>query len=441
MEFAKYKKILWTIACGLSMTAATANAQEYWDLQKCLDYAMEHNLEVQSSKVGLDKDRVNTKEARAQRQPSLSFSTSHSLSNNPWLEMEGQDKTAYNGRYSIDASWTVFDGFKRKYNIRKQELQERIDSVSIASVKEDVAANVIAYFIQTLYATENLRMKANALEVAEAEYDRSNSLFEAGSMSKSDFSQIKAQLTKEKYELIVAQNDLTKAKLDLTLLLRLETSEEIEVGFPEISDEQILRTLEDKSAAYEVALAVRPEIRSAKMNEEMAELGVKSAKAGYYPSIGLSASVGTSHSTGADPAWGDQMKQNFGESVGLSLKYSILDNRSRKSEKERAKLECYESAIQTELKEESLKKLIESVHNDATSAQSSYVASLSNEESAQTTYDLVKEKSDLGAATPFEMLSERNTLLNVQSQTIQAKYTAILNILLLKLYQGLPVEM
>ena len=37
------------------------------------------------------------------------------------------------------------------------------------------------------------------------------------------------------------------------------------------------------------------------------------------------------------------------------------------------------------------------------------------------------------------MLSEKNSLLNAQQQTLQSKYSAILNIQVLNIYQGLPV--
>ena len=97
--------------------------------------------------------------------------------------------------------------------------------------------------------------------------------------------------------------------------------------------------------------------------------------------------------------------------------------------------------MQADKIKDDMRKLIESAYNDAIAAQLSYVASISSEEAAQASYDLTKEKYELGIKNPYEMLNERNSLLNAQEQTLQAKYTAILNIQILNVYQGLPIVM
>lgn len=137
---------------------------------------------------------------------------------------------------------------------------------------------------------------------------------------------------------------------------------------------------------------------------------------------------------------GDQIKENFGESVGLSLNYAIADNRERKSTLRKAELNKTMSGLETENLKDDLKKTIEAAYLDAKAAQLNYIASKSNEQAAEATYELTKEKFSLGMKSPFEMLSEKNSLLNAQQQTLQSKYTSILNIQILNIYQGLPVE-
>lgn len=175
------------------------------------------------------------------------------------------------------------------------------------------------------------------------------------------------------------------------------------------------------------------------LNEKMSELKIKSAKSGYYPSINLNAGVSTGHNSRADVNAGQQMKQNFGENIGLSLNYSIMDNRSRKSEVERAKLEQKSTQLQTEKIKDDLYKQIEAAYNDAIAAQMNYVSSVSNEKAAEASFNLTKEKFDLGIRNPYEMLNEKNALIKALQQTLQAKYTAILNIQILNIYQGLPI--
>lgn len=425
-----------TLTQPINAEDETKNA---WDLTRCIDYAMEQNIDIQKSSITEQESRLNTLQSKAQWQPSMSFSTSHTLNNTPWPE-SGESRNSYNGNYNIGASWTVFNGFKRKYNIKKQQLQEHIDSAATAETRENVKVSVLSDFIQILYATEDVKIRESSLLVAQSEYERNKVMFEVGSISKSDFAQIEAQLAKEKYQYITAKNALTEAKLELKLLLRLDGNEEMEILMPEITDDMLLEEIPSKETAYENALYFRPEIKSAKMNEDMSTMNVKTAKAGYFPSINLSASVGTRHNSAADLNIGNQMKHNFGENIGISLNYPILDNRNRKTEKQKSEMECNRSKLITAQTKDNLKKMIESTHNNATAALENYTAALANEKYLEESYKLTKEKYDLGAKTPFEMLSEKNGLLNAQEQTIQCKYSTIFNISLLKIYQGFSLD-
>lgn len=416
------------------------NAQKVWNIDDCLNYALEQNIDLQKGRISTEESKINIKQAKAQWQPTLSFSTSHSLNNSPWVP-EGKDHTSYNGNYGLGAGWTVFNGFKRKYAIKQQEVQGEISKISEDEIIENLKISVLSYYIQVLYAEENLKVKTSSLEVAKTQDERSSQLYEAGAISKSDYSQIKAQYVNEYHQYVEAKNNLTEAKLNLKLLLKLNADEEMEVLVPVISEESITKSLPNKTEIYETVLSTRPEIQAAKLNEEISELKIKAAKSGYYPSINLSAGVSTGHNSISDLNFGDQMKQNFGENVGISLNYSILDNRNRKSEVEKAKLEKKLVYLQTDKIKDDMRKLIESAYNDAIAAQLSYVASISSEEAAQASYDLTKEKYELGIKNPYEMLNERNSLLNAQEQTLQAKYTAILNIQILNVYQGLPIVM
>jgi outer membrane protein len=408
---------------------------EEWTLNQCVDYALRKNISVQRGVVSLEQSRVSTDQARGQWQPSVSFSAGQNFSNNPFVE--DRYKSTYSGNYNLGASWTVFNGFRRKYNIEQAELQEDIQEISLKSTEEDVKIAVLTCYLQVLYARESVSMRKNSLETSNEQLNRYKQLYDAGSVSMSDLSQIEAQHVSELYQLTVAQNQLEDNLLQLKQLLRLDLNQPFAIRSLDFSQEQVMTDIGNKDSIYEAALSNRPEIASALLSERMADLQIKSAKSGYYPSVNLNASVGTGHNNhGA----GDQIKENFSQNVGLSLNYAIADNRERKSAVRKAKLSKNMSGLETENLKDDLKKTIESAYLDAKAAQLSYMASKSNEQSAESTYELTKEKFSLGMKSPFEMLSEKNSLLNARQQTLQSKYSAILNIQVLNIYQGLPIE-
>lgn len=417
------------------MSAMMFGQDEEWTLNQCVDYALRKNISVQRGVVSLEQSRVSTDQARGQWQPSVSFSAGQNFSNNPFVE--DRYKSTYSGNYNLGASWTVFNGFRRKYNIEQAELQEDIQEISLKSTEEDVKIAVLTCYLQVLYARESVSMRKNSLETSNEQLNRYKQLYDAGSVSMSDLSQIEAQHVSELYQLTVAQNQLEDNLLQLKQLLRLDLNQPFAIRSLDFSQEQVMTDIGNKDSIYEAALSNRPEIASALLSERMADLQIKSAKSGYYPSVNLNASVGTGHNNhGA----GDQIKENFSQNVGLSLNYAIADNRERKSAVRKAKLSKNMSGLETENLKDDLKKTIESAYLDAKAAQLSYMASKSNEQSAESTYELTKEKFSLGMKSPFEMLSEKNSLLNARQQTLQSKYSAILNIQVLNIYQGLPIE-
>ena len=57
-------------------------------------------------------------------------------------------------------------------------------------------------------------------------------------------------------------------------------------------------------------------------------------------------------------------------------------------------------------------------------------------ESEQTSYDLLSEQFQLGLKNIVELLTGKDKLLKAQQNKLQSKYLSILNLQLLKFYQG-----
>ena len=91
-----------------------ANAQEQptrWTLRACLDYAMEHNIQVRKSKVAYLSGLEDTEQAKAQLFPSLSASVTQGYVNYP--SGDAPKNNSYSGNYAVNANWKLFDGGQR----------------------------------------------------------------------------------------------------------------------------------------------------------------------------------------------------------------------------------------------------------------------------------------------------------------------------------------
>lgn len=420
-------------------------------MNDCIEYALEKNIQLQQDKISLEESDVDVKTAKAALFPSLSFSTGHNVTNRPYQEnsstvsgteiISSNNKTTYSGNYGLNAQWTVWNGNKRMNTIKQRKMNREIAGLTVAETENSLQEQIAQVFIQILYADESVKINENTLQVSRATYERGVELFNEGSISKADLAQLEAQVSNDQYQLVTAQSSLRDYKLQLKQLLELDGTEEMNLVLPELADEHVLQPLPSQTDVYQQALASRPEIQSSKLNIESSKLDISVAKAGYYPTISLSASTGSTTNSASENAWGKQMKYGWNNMIGINLSIPIFDNRQNKSAVQKARLQYSSSQLDLINKQKELYKNIESLWLDATNARQQYDAAESKLKSSRTSFDMVSEQFNLGMKNTVELLTEKNNLLSAQQQRIQAKYMAILDRTLLNFYAGQEIKL
>lgn len=436
---------------GISAQQSETTLPAQWDLQSCIDYALEQNITIRKNRINAESTLIDVKTAKAALFPSLSFSTGQNIVNRPYQEtsnmisgseiISSSSKTTYNGNYGLNASWTLYNGSKRMNTIKQEKINNQAAELDIATSENSIRESIAQVYVQILYAAEAVRVNENTLEVSTAQRDRGQELLNAGSIAKSDLAQLEAQVSTDRYQLVTAQATLQDYKLQLKQLLELDGENEMNVYLPALSDENVLTPLPTKIDVFMSALNIRPEIEASKLDVEASELGINIAKAAYLPTVSLSAGIGTNHTNGSDFTFSEQVKTGWNNSIGVSVSVPIFNNRQTKSAVQKAKLQ-HETSILTLLEEQkALYKTIESLWLDANSAQQRYAAANEKLRSTQISYDLINEQFNLGMKNTVELLTEKNNLLQAKQEQLQAKYMAILNSQLLKFYQGNKLEL
>lgn len=433
--------------------AVSTSAQEVrkWTLDDCIDYALEKNIGLQQDKISVEETSVDVKTARAALFPSLSFSSGHNVTNRPYQEqsnmvsgteiISSDSKTTYNGNYGLSAQWTLWNGNKRLNTIKQRKTSREIAGLTVAETENSLQEQITQLFIQILYADESVKINENTLQVSQATYERGQELFKEGSISKADLAQLEAQVSSDKYQLVTAESSLRDYKLQLKQLLELDGTEEMDLILPALSDEQVLQPLPSQTDIYQQALSSRPEIQSSRLGIENSKLDIAMAKAGYFPTISLSASTASMTNSASDNSWGKQMKYGWNNMVGVNISIPIFDNRQNKSAVQKARLQYDSSRLDLINKQKELYKNIESLWLDATNAQQQYAAAESKLKSSRASFEMVSEQFNLGMKNTVELLTEKNNLLSAQQQRIQAKYMAILDRTLLNFYAGQEIEL
>lgn len=439
------------LSASIPFYAQDSAERKEWTLKDCIDYALEKNIQLQQNKISLQESEIDIKDARASLFPSLSFSTGHNLVNRPYQQqsntvsgteiISSNDKSTYNGNYSLNAQWTLWNGGRRLNNLKQQKTNRDIAQLTVAETENTLQEQIAQLFIQILYADESIQINKGTLEVSEATYKRGQELFAEGSISKADLAQLEAQVSNDKYQVVTAESSLRDYKLQLKQLLELDGATEFNLVLPQLNDENVMKMLPSQANIYQTALAIRPEIQSGRLSIENAKLGISAAKSGYYPTISLSASSTSTTNSASTNNWAQQMKYGWNNMIGINLSIPIFDNRQNKSNVQKARLQYSTNQLDLANKQKELYSTIESLWLDALNAQQQYAAAETKVKSSQTSFDMVSEQFNLGMKNTVELLTEKNNLLSAKQELVQAKYMAILNRTLLNFYAGHNIEL
>lgn len=431
------RRLLTIVFCLAGWCAA---AQEplvkEWTLRECLDYAEQNSIGVRQSRNVHLSGMEDTRQARAELFPSLVATTSHSYTNYPSSEV--RDNDSYSGTYGLRAGLTLYEGGRLRKTLEQSRVQNRIDELDVEQTIIDLRIAIVRAYMQCLYAAEAVGINRSTAEVSLARCERAEQMWRAGSISRVDYAQLRSQYTDDEYQVVVATTSLDDYKLQLKQLLELDITEEMNpAAVRKVEEERIVSVLPAKHEVYRAALEFMPRVERGELAVESAELGRKIARAGFFPSVSLSASVGTGHMSGGNTGSGSQIWNRFNENVGLSIDIPIFSNRRNRTAVNKAAIAVDNSLLERAAIEKEILKQVESAYLDASSAQARYLAATEKERYAAESYELTSEQFLLGVKNTVELLTAQNDLTSARQEVLQAKYTALLNMELLNIYQGL----
>ena len=427
---------------GMTMTA-----QKKWTLQECIDYAMQNNITLQRSKLQHLSTKEDVSQSKAALLPSLNASTSHNLAYRPWQNTgittvtngtvnTKVDKTSYNGSYGLNASWTVWNGNRNRNQVKLNKLSEEQAELEIQEAANSIQEKIAQLYVQILYLTEAVKVNEESLETAKKNEERGREMVDVGMMSKADLSQLTSQRSTDEYNIVSAKAQVSNYKLQLKQLLEIKGGEEFDVAIPATTDELALEDVPAVSIIYERALATRPEIQSAEMAVKSSDVSINIAKAGRMPTVSLSASASTSTNSLANNGWGNQMKFNFNSGAGVNVSVPLFDQRQTRTNVNKARIQRENNLLALQDQHKQLYQTIENYWLDATTNQQKFRAALVTVESEKQSFGLLQEQFQLGLTNIIELMNGKDKLLQAEQNCLQSKYMAILNLQMLKFYEG-----
>ncbi len=443
------KPFYYLILAACATGGAHAQAQEPWSLRRCIDYAIEHNINIRQSDNAAKQSEIEVNTAKWARLPNLNGSANQSWN---WGRTQtavpdedtGDYSTVYvntssNGtNLSLSTSIPLFTGLQlpNQYALAKLNLKAAV--ADLEKAKEDISINIASAYLQVLFNQELRDVAQGQVELSHEQCARIERLAQMGKASAAEVADARSRVAQDQMTLVQTDNDYHLSLLDLAQLIELDSPEGFVLEAPQ--DSLQLQLLTNPEDIYNAALLSKPAIQAAQYRLEGSKHSIRIAQSGYYPQLSLSGSLGTSYYSTINRTFSQQMSDNFNKYVGISLSVPLFNRLATRNQVRAARLQRENYALQLDDAKKTLYKEIQQAWYNATASQAKYTSSHAAMLASAESFQLMARKYEGGKANAVEYNEAKQNLMKAQSDELQAKYEYLFRTKILDFYQGIPLE-
>ena len=422
-------------------------AQEPWSLERCIDYAVSHNITIEQYKLRTEQQTIQLQTSKASRLPDLNASVGENFSFGRGLTADNTytNKNTSSTNFSVGTSVPIFTGFQIPNQIKLNQLNLEAATKDLEKAKNDIRTQVAQEYVQTLYNMEILDVARRQVTIDSAQVARLQALMDAGRASQAEVSQQKATLAQSRLTVTQAENNLRLALLNLSQLLELDSPEGFSIERPVVplSCDSVAAKETAPDAIFATALTSRPEIAADQLRLRAADHSIKIAQAGLYPTLSFSAGLGTNYySTSGfkSDGFGTQLKNNFSQYLGFNLSIPIFNRFQTRNSIRSARLDRVTQQLQLDQTKKALYKEIQQAWYNSIAAAEKLRSSDEARRASQDAFQLVQAKYEQGKATITEFNEAKNNYLKTESDLTQARFEHLYQQTLLQFYRGEPLR-
>lgn len=434
---------------ALLLMSVSGRAQERWSLRRCIDYAIEHNINIRRTANAVEQSAVEANTAKWARLPNLNGSAGQSWN---WGRTQTAVKNEDTGDYStvyvntssqgsnlnLSTSIPLFTGLQIPNQYALAKLNLKAATADLAKAQEDIAINVASAYLQVLFNQELQQVAEAQVELSLQQQARIARLADMGKASMAEVAEAKARVAQDRMTAVQARNNYELALLDLSQLIELESPEGFLLESPDVSFG--LQPLTPPDEIYQTALVNKPAIQAAEYRLEGSKRSIRIAQSAYYPQLNLNGSLGTNYYSTINRTFRQQMGDNFSKYVGLSLSVPIFNRFSTRNRVRSARLQRDNYELQLTETKKTLYKEIQQAWYNAVAAESKYSSSHTAAEAGAESFRLMSEKYENGKANAVEYNEAKQNLMRAQSDELQAKYEYLFRSKILDFYKGERIE-
>jgi outer membrane protein len=467
----------------LSVFTLSAYAQDNkWDLRKCVEYAMNNNITVKQQDIQALLAQLTLNQSKAARLPSLTFQ-----GNSGYSAGRNQDPTTFSlitqgfifSQYTLQSGLDVFNWFSKKNTVIANELNVKATKASVDKLRNDIALNVAAAYLQCLLNSEQVGLANIQINQTRAQLNNTRKLVEAGSLPELSAAELEAQLARDSSNYVNAQALYDNSIVLLKANLSLDMATTFDIEKPDVSTIPLdnLADLQPE-AVFELAMKNQPQQKVNEFRLASSKKSLEAARGAMYPTFSIFGSLGSSFNSrgtevtgiqtlnppigkvnvsGTDynvfpltpyqipltskAAYFRQLDNNFRQSVGVGFTIPILSGGALKTNWQRAKLNLANNELQKEADDLKLKQDIYTAYTNAVNAMAKYNANAKTLETAKRSFEMAGKRYDLGLLSTIDYITNQNNMFKAQVDLLYSQYDYVFKMKVLEFYKGLGLRL
>ena len=417
--------------------AFSVKAQKTWDLTKCINYALENNIDLNQKYNQIEIQQFNLLESKANLLPDLNIGSTINM--NYGRNIDGNtnaityDKTLGNN-YWINSSISIFQGLVKFNTIRFNKYLLSANKEEAVITKNRLIFNVLIsyYTVEYSIGLKNVAQSQGAL--SKMQFERMKRLVDVGKESPITVQELKSQWANDKLSLTRAKNNMSKTILDLKQLLRLNVNQAFEID-PLNMVSVIATSLPNIDSIYNTAVNILPEIKQKEylLNASKKDLAI--AKGGISPRIYLAAGINTNYFDGNDSNYNTQIKNNQNQWVNMGISIPIFNGASVYSKVKRKIIAVQDKELELEKQKDVLYTEIWSAVDDRNSAEKEYLSAFELQEYSELAFLNVSKKMEKGLASATDYEAAKQRFVTAEAALLKAKLIYIMRKQMLEFYK------
>jgi outer membrane protein len=354
----------------------------------------------------LDQNRANLRAtdegvaaAVSAMRPTIGYSTSLTNINGDWAKA-----------LTFSASMTLYTFGKNKLNVDAAKETVLATRASLVSIEQDVLSDAVTAYMNVRYNEAQANLRANSVRLTQQNLRAARDRFEVGEITRTEVSQVEAQLASARALLAAAQGEVSAAREVYKVAIGnypSNLSSPPAVRYPAKSVDEAVR----------IATRNHPAVKALQHRIAASDLAVEITERGLLPSVGASASRSYRGVSG-EGLFDDG---NATDSLSLTASGTIYAGgaissaiRTAMANRDAARATLLTTTRQVEQGVRTAWAML-SVFDASSQASDASV------KAQRVAYQGVKEEAELGASTTLDVLEAEQDLLDAQVSAIQAR--------------------